>query len=183
MDDAFTYFEAVPITKTHPTESRQIDDGWALKSWLRVMGTYPNRSAFKITILKNGKVLANQRCMGGRYVYDKNRMPRMAFWGDNFLWYDTGCWNKKNKITETGNLDVQIRVINGDTDEEKLVRTYKIDVQKIKGVAGPVSKPYQKASQYAVMRHSETAVCVHPLSNPGNEGLLQHPKAQHVRES
>ncbi len=167
MDDAFTYFEAVSLPKPHPTESREVDDGWALNSRLRVMGTFPQRSGFKISVLKNGKVLATSRCQGGRYVYNASKVPKMAYFGDNFLWHDTGCWSKKGKIKEVGNFDVQIRVIDGDTDKETLVRTYKIDVKKITRVGGPVSKPYVDKSQYAIMRHTDTAVAFIHYHVPG----------------
>ena len=167
MDDAFTYFEAIPLPKPHLTESREMDDGWMLKSHLRVLGTFPRRSAFKISILKNGKVIATSRCGGGRYVYNASKVPKMAYFGDNFLWHDTGCWNKKGKVRGTGNFDVQIRVVNGDTGKETLVRTYKIEVKKITRVGGPVSKPYVDKSQYAIMRHTDTSVAFIHYHVPG----------------
>ena len=176
MDDAFTYFEAIPLPKPHLTESREMDDGWMLKSHLRVLGTFPRRSAFKISILKNGKVIATSRCGGGRYVYNASKVPKMAYFGDNFLWHDTGCWNKKGKVKGVGNFDVQIRVINGDTDEETLVRTYKIDVKKITRVNGPVSKPYADKSQYAIMRHTDSAVAFVHLTSPGMKDYYNRTK-------
>lgn len=181
VDDAFTYFEAVALPKPHPTESRKVDDGWALKSYLRVMGTFPKRSAFKISVLKDGKVLATNRCQGGRYVYDANARPKRFPLGDNFLWHDTGCWSKKAKIDQTGNFDVEIRVVNGDTDEETLVRTYKIDVEKITRVRGPVSNTYAAESQYAIMRHTDTAVAFIHYRPPGTYDYYNQTKNQ--RES
>ena len=167
MDDAFTYFEAMPITKRDAKKARDVDDGWMLKSSLRVMGTFPRRSAFKISVLRNGKVLGTARCGGGRYVYNANAVPKMAYFGDNFLWHDTGCWSKKGKINQVGKFDVEIRVVNGDTDKETLVRTYKIDVQKITRVRGSAVNSYPDSSGYAVMRHTDSAVAFIHLTSPG----------------
>jgi len=176
MDDAFTYFEAIPNTTRDSSKARDVDDGWMLKSSLRVMGTFPRRSAFKISVLKNGKVLGTSRCGGGRYIYDANAVPKRYSLGDNFLWHDTGCWSKKAKINEVGDLDVEIRVVNGDTDEETLVRTYKINVKKITRVGGPVSKPYADASQYAIMRHTDSAVAFIHLTVPGSKDYYNQTK-------
>ena len=167
MDDAFTYFEANPITKRDASKARDVDDGWVLKSYLRVMGTFPRRSAFKISVLKNGKVLGTSRCGGGRYVYNAKAVPRMLYLGDNFLWHDTGCWSNKGKIKQVGKFDVEIRVVNGDNDEETLVRTYKIDVQKITRVRGSAVNSYPDSSEYAVMRHKDSAVAFIHLTSPG----------------
>lgn len=167
MDDAFTYFEAMPVTKRDASKARDVDDGWMLKSYLRVMGTFPRRSAFKVSVLRNGKVLGTSRCGGGRYVYNANAVPKMAYWGDNFLWHDAGCWSKKGKINQIGKFDVEIRVINGDTDEETLVRTYKIDVRKITRVRGSAVNSYPDSSLYAVMRHTDSAVAFIHLTSPG----------------
>ena len=67
MDDGFTYFDAAPATEYSAASLGQIDIGWYLKSSLRLLGTFPNRSGFNVVVTKAGKELAKTRCEAKPY--------------------------------------------------------------------------------------------------------------------
>lgn len=161
IDDGFTWFEAVSFQE--PVNGVSTTLGWALKSTLRVMGEYPRRSAFKITVSKAGKSLATTRCEG----YNE----ASSYTSINYLW-TLECFKKETAIKELGKFDVQITVINGDTDAETPLRNYKIEVLKADRITGPTMKPIQDAPQYYISRHAEAPVSILFQRPEGKYGYL-----------
>lgn len=146
LDDGFTWFEAVNGEALGPNNV-PVSTGWYLKIYLRVLGEYPNRSAFKVIVSKAGKAVATTRCETGIYLNRNNALD------ESFM--NTGeCGRKETATKETGIFDVQVFTVNGDTDAEKLVRTYKIDVRTVNRV-----RSGQEAGlappQYYINRHGE----------------------------
>lgn len=164
MDDAYTFFDAEPVEEYDSQVRLNKDVGWYLKSDLRIFGTVPKRSAFRVVVKQNGKSLAETRCEG--LVYQKaidvslktpiqRRDKDLNF--DDFM-YSQRCQNEESVIKPTGKMDVEIYFIGGDTDAEKLVRTYKIDVHRAPRVRGSAVKPQPDVAHYYVQRHAESAV-------------------------
>ncbi|MDX6613357.1 MAG: hypothetical protein QOD75_2543 [Blastocatellia bacterium] len=149
VDDGFTWFQAV-ATEALGQNNIPYSTGWVLKSHLRVFGDYPNRSAIKLVVSRGGKAVATTRCETDSY----HKGPQDI--DDSYMWTNE-CWRKDTATKEVGNFDVLVYTINGDTDEEKLVRTYKIDVRTVahvlagqhEGVAPP---------DYYIPRHAEAPV-------------------------
>ena len=165
MDDGFTYFQAEVVKKYDPAESAQLDIGWYLKASLRLLGTFPERSAFRLKVMQNGKQLADFRCEGDiktkaedeRLRNDVIRQGNPLLY-DDYISEDFSCHNKDAVIKEVGEMNVEVYFVNGDTDAEKLVRTYKIGVHKASNVRGNASKPQRDANSYYIQRHAESAV-------------------------
>src|SRR5690349_10917035 len=86
VDDGFTWLEAV-----NGEELRQnnmpVSTGWYLKSFVRVLGTYPNRSAFKVVVSKAGKPVATTSCETAVYVNNNNAL-------DESFMSTADCWRK-----------------------------------------------------------------------------------------
>ena len=146
MDDGFTWFEAVN-GEALGANNIPVSTGWYLKSYLRVLGEYPNRSAFKVVVSKAGKPIGTTRCETGIYI-NKNNAKDESY-------IATGdCFRKDTATKEIGIFEVQVFTINGNTDEEKLVRTYKIEVRTVNRV-----RSGQEAGlappQYYINRHGE----------------------------
>lgn len=150
VDDGFTWFEAVS-TEELDAKHAPVSTGWALKSSVRLIGTFPDRSAFKMVVARAGKPVATTRCEG--YA---NRIPANAV-GASFLW-TIECWKKETATKELGKFDVQVFAINGDTDAEQLVRTYKIEVLKVDRVRGGTTNSQPDAPHYYISRHAEAPV-------------------------
>ena len=169
IDDGFTWFEAVSFQE--PVGGVSTTLGWALKSTIRLMGDYPRRSAFKFIVSKAGKTVATTRCEG------YSEASRYA--GVNFYW-TLECFKKETAIKDLGKFDVQIVFIDGDTDAERTLRNYKIEVLKADRVTGPTMKPIQDAPQYYLSRHAEAPVSIlfqrpqDKYSYVGNGGNSNH---------
>ena len=61
-------------------------------------------------------------------------------------------------------MDVEIYYIDGDTDEETLVRKHKIDVHKAERIRGHKPDFYPGVAEYYIQRYAETAVGVITLT-------------------
>jgi hypothetical protein len=126
VDDGFTWFEAVS-TEELGQNNVPYSTGWVLKSHVRVFGDYPNRSAIKLVVSRAGKPVATTRCETDSYHKAAKDVDESYMWTNE-------CWRKDTATKLTGNFDVLVYAVNGETDEEKLVRTYKIDVRTVNRV-------------------------------------------------
>lgn len=162
IDDGYTFFNAEPLQEHNAQLRRQVGIGWHLNSHLRMFGTVPNRSAFKVVVSKGGKDLAAVRCEGTTYRRAEDRAPQnLQTPGDDYMITGIrGCEDKTKAIKETGKLDVKVYFINGNTDEERLLRTYKIDVHEATRVRGLPANPVPDVSHYYIQRHAETAAAI-----------------------
>lgn len=149
VDDAFTWFEAVS-TEALGHNNIPYSTGWVLKSHVRVFGDYPNRSAIKLVVSRAGKAVATTRCEVDAY----RKGPRDV--DESYMWTNE-CWRKDTATKETGNFDVLVYTINGDTDEEKLARTYKIEVRTVNRVLAG-QQPGNGPPHYYIPRHAEAPV-------------------------
>lgn len=145
VDDGFTWFEAVGFQEY--VGGAPVTLGWALKSSIRLIGEFPKRSAFKMVVARAGKPVTSTRCEG---------YPTSSH-GVSFLW-TVECWKKDTATKEIGKFDVQVFAINGDTDAETLVRTYKINVLEATRVRGGTTNSTPDAPHYYISRHAEAPV-------------------------
>lgn len=149
VDDGFTWLEAFSTTELTgnniPTAT-----GWTLKYWVRVIGNYPNASQLNFVVSKSGKQVFSTRC--DTWVYRKTGND-----ADESFMRTAECWLGKAATKETGELDVQVFTVNGETKAEKLVRTYKIDVRAI-GRVPSGQQPGTEPPRYIINRHNEAPV-------------------------
>lgn len=171
MDDGFTFFDAEPVKEYDSAKRLNKDIGWYLESYLRVLGDFPNRSAFKVIVKQNGRSVGETRCEGTVYTKDGDsnisnelRKKERDLTYENFMYTSTPCKEDTEVIKPTGKLDVEIHVIDGDTDEEKLVRTYKIDVHRAPRVRGSTTNPQPDVAHFYISRNAENAVAFVHLS-------------------
>ena len=68
------------------------------------------------------------------------------------------CSNTEKGVKEIGWMDVEIYYVDGDTDEETLVRKHKIDVHKAENIRGYKPDTYPGVSEYFIQRYAENAV-------------------------
>ena len=67
MDDGYTFFAAKPVKVRNSRNDGDVDVGWYLVPKLRLMGTFPDNSGFRLKIKQKGKELSNFFC--GAMVY------------------------------------------------------------------------------------------------------------------
>jgi hypothetical protein len=149
IDDGYTWFEAVSTETLGPNQI-PVSTGWVLKTFIRIFGDYPNRSAIKVVVSRGGKPVATTRCETDSYHKGPNDVDESYMWTNE-------CWRKDTATKEIGVFDLNVFTVNGDTDEEKLVRTYKIDVRTVNRVnAG--QQPGNGPPHYYIQRHAEAPV-------------------------
>ncbi|MBK8810108.1 MAG: hypothetical protein IPN69_05175 [Acidobacteria bacterium] len=149
VDDGFTWFEAYSTTELQgnniPTAT-----GWTLKYWVRVIGNYPDGSGLKFVVTKAGRTVFSTRCGAWAYRKTANDVD------ESFL-RTAECWQGKSATKETGEFEVGVFVVNGATNQEQFVRTYKIDVRTVARVPsgqGAGTDP----PRYYINRHNEAPV-------------------------
>lgn len=149
VDDGFTWFESFSTTELTgnniPTAT-----GWTLKYWVRVIGNYPNGSQLNFVVSKAGKQVFSTRCETAIYRNTNNAL-------DESFMRTAECWQSKSATKETGEFEVKVFTVNGDTKAEKLVRTYKIDVRAINRVQSGQGTGFEPP-RYIINRHNESAV-------------------------
>ncbi len=148
-DDGFTWFEAYSTSELTgnniPTST-----GWTLKYWVRVIGNYPGGSQLNFVVSKAGKQVFSTRCEAWAYRNENNAL-------DESYLRTIGCWLGKSATKETGEFEVKVFTVNGETKAEKLVRTYKIDVRTINRVPQG-QQPGNEPPRYIINRHNEAPV-------------------------
>jgi hypothetical protein len=162
MDDGYTFFTAKPVKVRNSKNNGDVDVGWHLVPKLRLMGTFPDNSGFRLKIKQKGKELSNFFC--GAMVYrskdDRQINPKFRANAvhDDFMYDFSKCSNTKKGIKEIGWMDVEIYYVDGDTDGETLVRKHKIDVHKAENIKGYRPDTYPGVSEYFIQRYAENAV-------------------------
>ena len=156
MDDGYTFFDATPVTEYSEKNRGDIAKGWTMTAYLRAFGTYPNNSGFNVVVSKNGKALSKMYCEGKSYRKAEDFAPgAKTAPDDDYL--SSSCYDQKKFVAESGMFDVQVFSVNGDTDEEKLLRTYKIEVKEAKKIR-PGNIP--GVTDYFIQRHAEAPASI-----------------------
>ncbi|MBP7375356.1 MAG: hypothetical protein KA956_02640 [Pyrinomonadaceae bacterium] len=148
VDDGFTWFESPVATTNTGVNGAPVHHGWMLKAYARIFGNYPEGTQIKFVVLKNGKPTGTTLCNTSTYH------PLSGLFVEGFAW-TVDCWQKDSATKETGVFDVQVYRMNGS--DQKLVRTYKIDIKPINR-APSGQQPGTAPPKYMVNRHSEAAV-------------------------
>ncbi len=160
MDDGLTYFDADAVKEYDTALRLEKDVGWYLRSSLRMFGTYPARSGFNVIVSRGGKQLAKTRCAATSYKKANDPYLRTAERVGVDLGFDdylvvADCYDKTQVVKGEGEFDVTIVYFNGDTDAEKEVRRYKIEVRRASRVRGQPTAPQPDVAHYYISRHND----------------------------
>ncbi|RLB52932.1 MAG: hypothetical protein DRJ42_13410 [Deltaproteobacteria bacterium] len=128
FDDGFTFFE-LENNRGH-RDGNPFDEGWALEGHFRVFGHTSQRSAFKMVIKQGRRTLGETLCE----VEVENQHERVADGPEAF--HTTNCRDRDQRITQTGDITVELYLIDDDTDQESLLRTFPIHVLTATRVRG-----------------------------------------------
>ncbi len=174
IDDGYTFFEARPIEEYNAQYRGQIAKGWTMVAHLRAFGTFPKNSGFNVVIGKNGKALGKVFCEAKTYRKAEDDTPNAKSAPDDDYMMTSphdGCYDLKKFVAESGNFDVQVFAVNGETDEEKLLRTYKIDVKEAKKIR-PGNIP--GVTDFFIQRHAEAVASFLYLRPDGDSRSIKH---------
>lgn len=138
-----------------------------LNAYVRILGSYPEGSQIKFIVLKGGTPTGTTLCSTGNYHKDSGKFSNGFIWTIN-------CYQEASATKETGAFDVQVYRISGG--EEKLVRTYKIEVRAINRVPGG-QQPGTEPPQYMINRHNEAAASFMYLRPTGHIPYFEYGQA------
>lgn len=128
FDDGFTYYE-IEDNQDH-VDGRAVDAGWYLKANLRVFGTVANRSLFHLKIKKGSQELGEIRCEVDLQNQNRQRADGPAYF------QTARCFDREQRITESGDLTIEVYVYDDDSEEEHLIRTHQVHVVVVPRVRG-----------------------------------------------
>ncbi len=142
FDDGYTFFELE--NHTGSARGKLFSTGWTLESQLRIWGVVSDRSAFKVVIKQNGKVLGTTRQEAKVERAEPGATGLLGvMWRPN--WHDDD--HLKNPILAEGDIDVEVYYIDGGDDTEHLARTYRLHVRKV--------ERENNSTAYYISRHGE----------------------------
>jgi hypothetical protein len=142
LDDGTLWFEAESVEDT--VAGARVDRGYYLKSWVRVWGRLPADSAVVFTYSQNGRQLARVRCTVDIPGFDRDPAFAHVRIGN--------CYDRAALITVTGDVQVEIKAVNGATDAETVLATRTVNVQRVAQVGGGVP-PRARPDNYYVSHH------------------------------
>jgi hypothetical protein len=159
MDDGFTFFRADPVKGRNPNNTGDIDVGWSLTPSLRLIGTFPDNSGFRVVVRKDGKEGGKFFCSSSVYRKDSDpyliNTKRSATHEDYMM--TSKCAESSSPLKTLGWHDVEIYYVDGKTDAEKLIRKHKIDVHKAEQIKGFKGREYAGVADYYVQRFAEAS--------------------------
>ncbi len=127
-DDAFTFYE-IENHETHE-DGRAVDEGWELKGHFRVFGAVAPRSSFKMVIKQGRRTLGETVCEGSLVnQHNTTADGPVAF-------QTTNCRDRSQRVTQTGDVTVDVILVDDNTDEEHLLRTHSLKVLTATRVRG-----------------------------------------------
>ncbi len=132
FDDGFTFFEIEDHQEAQ--NGNPVDAGWALNGHFRVFGHTSQHSAFKMAIKQGRQVLGETVCE----VHLDNQYPQSAQGPEAF--YTRNCLDRAQRIKKTGDITVELSLVDDDTDQTSLLRTFALHVltaTRVRGTGQP----------------------------------------------
>ncbi len=143
LDDAYLWFSVESVEDS--VNGQRVDAGFFPRASARVWGSLPSSSAVVFTYSRNGQQLARVRCTVDSYAYDHDPAFSHSVTED--------CADRDVRILGAGELQVEIRAVNGQTDAETVLGARTINVQHYANVLGGVP-PVAGADVYYVSHHN-----------------------------
>ena len=119
LDDGFTWFSAEDQATGGPTPH---NDGWHLASQLRAVGNIAQDSAFKLVLRQGHHTLAQARCVGTRNATEGMYVDDCGTHAADWIGGDV-------RLSVTGDVQVDVLYVDGQTDAETPLRTYTVNLQ------------------------------------------------------
>lgn len=154
VDDGFTFLAVDNHNTTR--DGRPVDEGWSLVADFRLFGSIAPRSALRFVIKQGGAELGRSTCQG----VQTNSNPEVSTGPATF--YVRRCVDREQRILLTGDVSVEVYLLDDATDAETLLRTLAVRVltaTRVGGTGQPV------APEHYVDRNPEVLGAVLHLQN------------------
>lgn len=115
-DDGYVTFSLDNYDDT--VDGVRVDQGWGLSATARVVGDIPRRSAFIFKISQGDTELGQVRCTLESELHNVVTP-----------WHGVSdCEDRDQRITVAGEVNVSVVLVNGDTDEETVVASHRLQI-------------------------------------------------------
>ncbi len=119
FDEGYTWYELENHDESR--DGRSVDAGWSLTARLRVFGEADRDSAFRLVIKQGRRTLAELRCEGDRHLPDNE--------GDANYFVQRNCRDREMRVTQTGEVQVEVHFIDGDSEEDHLAAMHTLRIR------------------------------------------------------
>ena len=158
IDHGFTYFQVDTVTE--PIDGKMTDMGWELIPHIRIFGDAPDRSSIKVVLRDGRKVIAERRTVTKVY---KSGDPNLGLVVsstsagsiDPHFLVEGGIQGKLPVATGTGEFEVDVSYIDGDSEKEYEAHTYTINVGAVENLDSAAGELLVRPPDYFVSRHQE----------------------------
>ena len=144
LDDSYLWFSVESVEDS--VDGRRVDAGFFPTASARVWGAMSDQSAVVFTYSREGRQLARVRCTVESFRYDHD--PAFSHG------LVEGCADRDVRILGAGDLQVEIRAVDGQTDAETVLATRTVSIQHVATVLGGVP-PTAGADKYYVSHHGQ----------------------------
>jgi hypothetical protein len=144
LDDAYLWFSVTSVEDS--VDGQRVDAGFFPTVSARVWGAMPDQSALVFTYSREGRQLARVRCTVDSYGYDHDPAFSHSLVED--------CADRDVRILGAGDVQVEIRAVDGQTDAETVLATRTLSIQHVATVLGGVP-PTAGADKYYVSHHGQ----------------------------
>ena len=135
IDHGYTFFYVESISE--PIDGKAVDMGFKLSGAIRIFGDAPERSSIKLVLKKDGDIVAQRRTntevlKKGHPKLDVAVGNTAAKGIEPHLLSGTEHQGALDAVkTGVGEYEVDVVLIDGDTDKEYLAHTYTLNVAKV----------------------------------------------------
>lgn len=143
LDDGYLWFSVDSVEES--VNGQRVDRGFFPRAWVRVWGSQPADSAVVLTYSRGGRQLARVRCPVNNP--GSGRDPAFTHTSAD------DCYDRNVRILGDGDVQVEIRAVNGQTDAETVLGTRTINVRSVIQIMGG-TPPRQIPSTYYVSHHN-----------------------------
>ena len=164
VDHGYTFFTIESVSDS--IDGKRVDLGWKLSGEIRIFGDAPDRSSIKLVLKKDGKVVSERRTQS--YVFKKGD-PKLDVAVSN-----TSAGSRQPHIISgarhqgalpkvepgTGEYEVDVIYIDGDTSKEHHAHTYTIHVNKVDQLDAVAGELMVRPPKYVVSRHQEALTTI-----------------------
>lgn len=144
LDDGTLWFSV--DSQQDSVNGRRIDRGYIPHANVRVWGAFPAESAVVLTYSQRGQQLGRVRCAMHIPGFERDLPFSHGVVSD--------CYDRGVSLTATGDVQVELRAVNGLTDAETVLATRVMNVQRVAHSLGG-TPPMPGADSFYVSHHSQ----------------------------
>ena len=149
VDHGYTFFNVESVSET--VDRKDVDKGFKLHGAIRIFGEAPPNSGIKLALKKDGDLLTQKRILALRDMDIPE--PHLAI---DSVFTVPGTQNHLDLVnTGTGEYEVDVYYVDGNSNKEYLAHTYTIHVGRVLQNDAIANQLVERPPKYFVSQHQE----------------------------